>query len=89
VFEKTRISCALQQTISHTLLHYHGNQLILFDIKPDTTDERPHFARKTFRPRINAGELQTPCSSFYSVLIAIFATASVASFATALMVSDI
>ena len=44
VFEKTRISCALQQAISHTLLHYHGNQLILFDIKPDTTALRYVFS---------------------------------------------
>jgi hypothetical protein len=32
VFEKTQISCALQQTISHPQLHCHANQLILFDI---------------------------------------------------------
>jgi IS4 transposase len=32
VFEKTQISCALQQTVSHSDLHCHANQLILFDI---------------------------------------------------------
>jgi hypothetical protein len=32
IFEKTQISCALQQTISHPDLYCHANQLILFDI---------------------------------------------------------
>jgi hypothetical protein len=32
VFEKTQISCALQQTTSQSGPHYHANQLILFDI---------------------------------------------------------
>jgi len=32
IFEKTQISCALQQTISNPDLHCHANQLILFDI---------------------------------------------------------
>lgn len=38
VLEKTQISCALQQTYLDTLPHYHANQLMLFDIKSDTTD---------------------------------------------------
>jgi hypothetical protein len=38
VLEKIQISCALQQTYLDTLPHYHANQLMLFDIKSDTTD---------------------------------------------------
>jgi hypothetical protein len=36
VFEKHRFHAPCGQTSSHTLLHF-PNQLILFDIKPDTT----------------------------------------------------
>jgi hypothetical protein len=32
IFEKTQISCALQQTISNPHLQCHANRLILFDI---------------------------------------------------------
>jgi hypothetical protein len=32
IFEKTQISCALQQTILNPHLHCHTNQLILLDI---------------------------------------------------------
>ena len=37
VFEKTKISCVLQQPLSQSNLTCRSNQLILFDIKPDTS----------------------------------------------------
>lgn len=37
IFEKKQISCALQQSLSQPNVTCRSNQLILFDIKPDSS----------------------------------------------------